>query len=51
MLLIEKLENDLLLLEQQLHFQQDEAPPHYPAPVRQYLNVQQAGRWMVEEVL
>lgn len=45
-LITEKLENDPLLLEQQLHFQQDGAPPHYAASVRQYLNLQYPGRWI-----
>ncbi|XP_071053327.1 uncharacterized protein [Onthophagus taurus] len=45
-LITEKLENDPLLLEQQLHFQQDGAPPHYAAPLRQYLNLQYPSRWI-----
>lgn len=42
----ELLENDENLLENELVFQQDGAPPHYALPVREYLNDRFPGRWI-----
>lgn len=42
----ELLENDDGLLEGQLTFQQDGAPPHFVAPVRQFLDDNFTGRWI-----
>lgn len=40
------LENDDMLDEELLHFQQDGAPPHYAAPVRAFLNEHFPGQWL-----
>lgn len=42
----ELLENDENLLENELVFQQDGAPPHYVVPVREFLNNRFPGRWI-----
>lgn len=43
-LITEKTKNDPLLLEQQWHFQQDEATSHYAAIVLLSLNLQYSSR-------
>ncbi|XP_018307235.1 uncharacterized protein [Mycetomoellerius zeteki] len=40
------IENDEHYLENQLIFQQDEAPPHYARLVREYLGKTFPGRWI-----
>lgn len=42
----EILEQDDQLTENELVYQQDGAPPHYTAPVRQFLNETFPGRWI-----
>lgn len=46
LLITEALEADENLLEEELRFQQDGAPPHFAAQVRQYLNGRFPGRWI-----
>lgn len=45
-LITQTLEDDPLLAEQDLHFQQDGAPPHYAAPVRRHLDMRYPERWI-----
>lgn len=45
-MITEILENDNNLLENEITFQQDGAPPHYTVQVRQFLNERFPGRWI-----
>lgn len=45
-MITDTLEHDNNLLEDQLTFQQDGAPPHYDRRVRQFLNERFPGRWI-----
>lgn len=40
------IEEDMNLFENEIVFQQDGAPPHYAAPVRQFLDDHFPGRWI-----
>jgi len=42
----EIIENDVNYSENDIHFQQDGAPPHYVAPVRQFLDTHFPNQWI-----